>query len=284
MLKFSEFLRQTNEVPADRIQDYVKWVQMYQQRLKSSRAPSGEDAHSPSPFLEWVAAKYEKKQVAEARQAVQFFWYYREKYAKGGQKPVEKANSAQAPSDAALLDRLRNLMRLEHLSFRTEKTYIAWAVRFIAFARRSSRSSLSLDNLKCFLAHLAVDRKVAAATQKQAFNALLYLFRRVLDIRIEGLECVVRARMGKRLPVILTVEEVKKILGCMQGTDQLMATIIYGAGLRLEECLSLRIKDVDFGRNCLSIRHGKGNKDRETVLPESMVESLKLHLEKIQLL
>jgi integron integrase len=245
---------------------------------------SAEDALSPSPFLEWLAARYEKKQVAVARHAVQLFWYYREKHARGRQNPVGGVRSAPAPPDTVLIDRLSKLMRLEHLSLRTEKTYLAWAVRFLAFAGRTSRSGPTLDNFKCFLAYLAVDRKVAAATQKQAFNALLYLFRRVLDIPVEGLECVVRARTGKRLPVILTVEEVKRILGCLQGTDRLMATIIYGAGLRLEECLSLRIKDVDFGRNCLTIRHGKGNKDRETVLPENLVESLKLHLENTRLL
>jgi len=173
-------------------------------------------------------------------------------------------------------------MRLEHLSLRTEKTYHAWVVRFLAFSWQRSKSGPTPENFKCFLAHLAVDRKVAAATQKQAFNALLYLFRRILNIPIEGLECVARARTGKRLPVILTVEEVKKILGCMQGTDQLMATIIYGGGLRLEECLSLRIKDVDFDRNCFTIRHGKGNKDRETVLPENLVNRLKTQLERVR--
>jgi integron integrase len=186
------------------------------------------------------------------------------------------------PADSVLLDRLSKLMRLEHLSFRTEKTYLGWAARFLTFAGRASGSMPTLDQFKCFLAHLAVDRKVAAATQKQAFNALLYLFRRVLDIPVHGLECVARARAGKRLPVILTVREVSQILSCLQGTDQLMATLIYGAGLRLEECLSLRVKDLDFGRNCLTIRHGKGNKDRETVLPENLVNKLTLHLDKVR--
>jgi len=282
MLKFSEFLEQTHEVPQDCIRDYVKWVQIYQQRLKCSLVVSGEEALAAAPFLEWLATKYEKKLVVQARHAIQLFWYYRKTYASGGQNPAKRVEPTETPGDSVLLEQLRNLMRLEHLSLRTEKTYLAWAVRFLAFAGQRPRSGPTPENFKCFLAHLAVDRKVAAATQKQAFNALLYLFRRILNIPIEGLECVARARTGKRLPVILTVEEVKKILGCMQGTDQLMATIIYGGGLRLEECLSLRIKDVDFGRNCLSIRHGKGNKDRETVLADNLVDRLSMHLEGIR--
>jgi integron integrase len=282
MLTFSEFLRETHQVSLSRIQDYVKWVQLYQQRLKTSCTLSENDAVSPSPFLEWVATKYEKQHVAEARHAVQLFWYYSQKHLKGSQNPSRGLGSTPTLPAGVLLDRLSKLMRLEHLSFRTEKTYLGWATRFLVFAGRTPGSIPTLDQFKCFLAHLAVDRKVAAATQRQAFNALLYLFRRVLDIPIQGLECVARARMGKRLPVILTVEEVRRILGCLQGTNQLMATLIYGAGLRLEECMSLRIKDLDFGRNCLTIRHGKGNKDRETVLPEKLLDSIKVHLEKIR--
>ena len=282
MLRFSEFLRQTNEVPVECIQDYVKWARTYQQRLKCSFTVSGEEALAAAPFLEWVAAKYEKKLVAQARHAVQLFWYYRKTIAGGTRSSVKSVEPAETPPDSILLERLRTLMRLEHLSFRTEKSYLGWAVRFLAFAHQQSKPGPTPDNFKCFLAHLAVDRKVAAATQKQAFNALLYLFRRVLSIPIEGLECVARARTGKRLPVVLTVEEVRRILGCMRGTDQLMATIIYGAGLRLEECLSLRIKDVDFGRNCFTIHHGKGNKDRETVLPDNLVDRLKVHLERVR--
>lgn len=117
------------------------------------------------------------------------------------------------------------------------------------------------------------------ATQKQAFNALLYLFQNVLAVRIDGLECVVRARVGKRLPVVLTKEEVRDILNCLGGTGRLMATLIYGAGLRLEECLCLRIKDLDFACSCLTIRHGKGNKDRETVLLEKLVNDLQTQVQ-----
>jgi len=229
MQTFSEFLKDTHQVPLHCIADYVKWAQLYQQRLKSSCASREDDTVSPLPFLDWLATRHDKEQVAQARRAIQFFWYYSRQRSKKPQKPTKgakpigpsssaapiitpRAATVATPADSVLLDRLSKLMRLEHLSFRTEKTYLGWAARFLTFAGRASGSMPTLDQFKCFLAHLAVDRKVAAATQKQAFNALLYLFRRVLDIPVHGLECVARARAGKRLPVILTVREVSQIL------------------------------------------------------------------------
>jgi integron integrase len=191
---------------------------------------------------------------------------------------VQTLKPALASSDHAILNELQRVIRLHHLAWRTEKTYRSWAVRFLLFARGRAGTRPRQEHLKCFLSHLAVERKVSASTQKLAFNSLLYLFRNVLAVPVQGLECVVRARSGKRLPVVLTVEEVRQVLAQLQGTDRLMASIIYGAGLRLEECLSLRIKDVDFARSCLTIRCGKGNKDRETVLPEKMAAVLHGHL------
>jgi integron integrase len=134
------------------------------------------------------------------------------------------------------------------------------------------------NHLQAFLTHLAVDLKVSAATQRQAFNALLFLFRNVLSVPMIDLESVVRAKIGKSLPVVLSVAEVRRIILHLQGIDRLMAMVIYGAGLRLNECLSLRVKDIDFDRSCLTVRAGKGNKDRETVLPDRIVGDLRRHL------
>jgi integron integrase len=221
--------------------------------------------------------------VARAKHAIQLYWYYVREH--GPKAPAVRPTAPLTPAkaDKLVLDKLQRLMRLEHLAYRTEKTYMAWAERFFAFTGPRA-SAPGADELRCFLSHLAVDRKVAAATQKQAFNALLYLFRNVLAVPIEGLECVVRAKLGKRLPVVLTLEEVKSVLNSMDGTDQSMATLIYGGGLRLDECLSLRVKDIDFNRSCLSIRHGKGNKDRETVLPTSLIGELQVHLRNVRAL
>jgi integron integrase len=169
-------------------------------------------------------------------------------------------------------------MRLKHLSFRTEKSYLSWIVRFESFVKGKDCSAVTEEDLKAFLSYLAVERRVAPATQRLAFNALLFLFRNVLGVEINGLGSVVRSRVAKRLPVVLTKEEVRKVFAHLERTHLLMATIIYGAGLRLQECLSLRVKDIDFARNCLTIRCGKGGKDRETVLPESVCQELTRHL------
>jgi len=291
MMSFSQFLKDVCDIPSDKLAAYERWVTMYLARMKSNSSKL-EDV-SPAPFLESLGPKVEKWQIAQARKAVQLYWYYKQKATDGqGRESASRTQAvgdsadtlkpALTPPDHAILNELQRVIRLHHLAYRTEKTYRSWAVRFLLFARGRNGARPNQEHLKCFLSHLAVERKVSAATQKLAFNSLLYLFRNVLAVRVEGLECVVRARSGKRLPVVLTVGEVRQVLAQLQGIDRLMASIIYGAGLRLEECLSLRIKDVDFARSCLTIRFGKGNKDRETVLPEKMVAALRSHLEKVR--
>jgi len=177
---------------------------------------------------------------------------------------------------------LVRLMRLKHLSYRTEKTYLAWVGRFKAFNRGRALRSVTQDDLKSFLSHLAVERHVSPSTQKQAFNALLFLFRNVLFLEVTDLRAVVPSRVPRRLPVVLTPEEVRSILDRMAGTNALMARVIYGSGLRLNECLSLRVKDIDFARNCLCVRSGKGGKDRETVFPRRAARELKGHLQRVR--
>jgi integron integrase len=181
-------------------------------------------------------------------------------------------------------ERIIRLIRLKHLSYRTEKSYLSWLARFKSFVDERDCTTLTEQHLKNFLSFLAVERKVAGATQKLAFNALLFFYRHVLDIEIGGLATVVRSKIGRRLPVVLSKEEIRRIFSHLEGTHLLMATIIYGSGMRLQECLSLRVKDVDFSRNCLTIRGGKGNKDRETVLSERVGERLKRHLENVRAL
>ncbi len=181
-------------------------------------------------------------------------------------------------------DRVVQRLRLMHLSYRTEKSYLSWLARFRSFVHEKSCSTLTEQDLKNFLSFLAVERKVAGATQKLAFNALLFFYRHVLDVEIGGLSTVVRSKIGRRLPVVLSKEEIRKVFSHLEGTHLLMATVIYGSGMRLQECLSLRVKDIDFSRNCLTIRGGKGNKDRETVLSERVAEKLKRHLETIRVL
>jgi integron integrase len=293
MMSFAQFLKEIGDIPVDKVPQYEHWVTMYRERRKA--AVSMHEDPFPAPFLESLGPKVEKWQIAQARKAIQLYWYYRQRttdgqgFEKGGKPPsgvipASVPKPALSPSDNAILKELERVIRLHHLAYRTEKTYRSWAVRFLLFARNRNGTHPTEGHLQYFLSHLAVEKKISASTQKLAFNALLYLFRNVLAVPVRGLESVVRARAGKRLPVVLTVEEVRQVLVQMQGTNRLIASLIYGAGLRLEECLSLRIKDVDFARSCLTIRYGKGNKDRETVLPEKMVGTLRDHLEKVRAL
>ena len=201
-------------------------------------------------------------------------------------QPQPRLPRAQSPALtwAAVEDRVIQRMRLMHLSYRTEKSYLSWLLRFRSFVREKNCCALTEQDLKDFLSFLAVERKVAGATQKLAFNALLFFYRYVLDVEIGGLSTVVRSRIGRRLPVVLSREEIRRVFSHLEGTHLLMATIIYGSGMRLQECLSLRVKDVDFSRNCLTIRGGKGNKDRETVLSEKVGDGLRRHLETVRAL
>ena len=157
---------------------------------------------------------------------------------------------------------------------KTEKTYMGWVRSYYRFLNGKSPHQLDQTDLKDYLTHLAADRKVAAATQNQAFNAVLFLYRHILSIEIDTLDDVVRAKQNRRLPVVLTQEEIGKLFQCMRSTNLLMAKTIYGGGLRLQECLNLRIKDVDFNRYRLVVRGGKGNKDRETLMPKQIKEDL----------
>ena len=229
-------------------------------------------------FLRYLARRYNDRQVQQARHAVQLSIYHTHTQ-KDRHDPrtlgPEDAKGAIAPpapgsfsfdSAQSLQQEISRLMRLKHLSFRTEKTYLAWIARFLEFNASTKPSALTEEHLKHFLSYLAVERKISAATQKQAFNALLFLYRNILAREIVGLETVIPSRRPRRLPVVLTKEELRQVFAQLSGTNQLIAAVIYGAGLRLEECLCLRVKDVDFARNCLAIRYGKGGKDRETVL------------------
>jgi len=183
-----------------------------------------------------------------------------------------------------LLDRMRTEIRVRHYSIRTEEAYVDWARRFILFNNKRHPKELGAAEVRDFLSHLAVDRNVAASTQNQAKSALLFLYREVLHIQLPWLDEVIAAKMSKRLPVVLTQTETRHLLNAMSGTMGLVASLLYGTGMRLLEGLRLRVKDVEFTRREIIVREGKGNKDRVTVLPENLILSLKAHLEKVKAL
>lgn len=183
-----------------------------------------------------------------------------------------------------LLDQLRHAIRLRHYSIRTEEAYVNWVRRFIVFHHKRHPNEMGQAELGAFLTHLAVDKRVAAATQNQALNAIVFLYREVLGRDIGAIEDLVRAKRPPKLPVVLSPGEVKRVLDRLDGVTGLMARLLYGAGLRLMECLRLRVKDVDFEYRQITVRDGKGAKDRVTMLPEALVEPLRAHLARVKAL
>ena len=191
---------------------------------------------------------------------------------------------ASYPMDPALRPKLmpqvRSALRVRHYSPRTEETYVAWIRRYVKYHGTRHPADLDAGDVSRFLTHLADAGRVSAATQNQALAALLFLYREVLGRDLGWLTNVVRAKRARRLPVVLTRDEVRRVLDAMSGTTRLMAQLLYGSGLRLNECVGLRVKDVDVERRQLTVRAGKGNRDRITVLPDRAADALVPHLER----
>jgi len=186
-------------------------------------------------------------------------------------------------SSPKLLDQVRELMRREHYSIRTEQTYVNWIKRFILFHNKRHPQQMGRPEIEAFLTDLVVNKNVAAATQNQAFNALLFLYRRVLKQEIEGINAV-RSKKNMRLPVVMTKTEVVEVLTALSSPYQLVGKILYGSGLRLIESVRLRVQDLDFAQYQLMVRDGKGGKDRRTILPDSLQEPLQEHLKRVKLI
>jgi integron integrase len=182
------------------------------------------------------------------------------------------------PSRPSVIDVVRENIRLRHYSIQTEKAYVGWIRRYIRFCGNRHPRDLGTTEITTFLTHLAVDLGVAAATQNQALQALIFLYREVLQMELPDIAHVVRAAKPLRLPVVLTREEVQRVFAHLEGRPRLIVGLLYGSGLRLAESLSIRVKDVDLPRRELMVRNGKGGKDRVTVIPERMIEPLQEHL------
>ena len=180
-----------------------------------------------------------------------------------------------------LLDQVRAVLRSKHYAWRTEQAYVDWVVRYVRFHHLRHPRELGADAVAAFLTHLAVEGQVAAATQNQARSALLFLYREVLGLDLPWLNDVVRAKRSVRIPVVLSRDEVAALLRQLDGTPHLVALLMYGSGLRLLEAMQLRVKDVDFQRRELTVRHGKGAKDRRTMLPSRLNAPLHEQIERV---
>jgi integron integrase len=195
---------------------------------------------------------------------------------------VEKETMTERPKK--LLDQVRDVIRRKHYSIRTEETYVRWIKRYILFHDKRHPKDMGSFEIETFLTHLAVDENVAASTQNQAFNALLFLYREVLHQELEGDVNAIRAKRPKRLPTVLTREEARSVIKMLSGVHLLMAQLLYGSGLRLMECVRLRVKDIDFAQSQITVRDGKGARDRITMLPQAVVAPLKEHLQRVRAL
>lgn len=187
--------------------------------------------------------------------------------------------AATAPK---LLDRVRAAIRAKHYSRRTESAYVDWIRRYIVFHRKRHPSDMGASEIAAFLTWLATERRVSASTQNQALSALLFLYRTVLRVEVGSIDNVPRARMPVRVPVVLSRNEVVQVMTHLDGVTWIIVALLYGAGLRLQECLELRVKDIDVEQRQIVIRRGKGQKDRLTVLPSVVIERLCRHLDSVR--
>ncbi len=184
--------------------------------------------------------------------------------------------------DSRIMDQVREVLRFYHYAYKTEQTYCEWIIRYINYFNNEKHPrDMGKKEIDSFLSHLATERNVAASTQRQALNAIVFLYRKVLDLPIENIDHVKSKKMV-RPPVVMTKKEVQLVLKEMKGTNLLMAKLLYGSGLRLMECLRLRVQDIDFGVNLLYIRGAKGNKDRTTVFPQQIKEELQAVIENVK--
>ena len=193
------------------------------------------------------------------------------------------ATDPTAPQPPKLLEQLRQRIRALHYSIRTEQAYVDWARRFILFHGKRHPREMGAVEVTAFLTYLAVERNVSASTQDQAKAAILFLYKEVLQQDLPWLNEVVSAKKARRLPVVLTQREVRELLLNLQGTQWLIASLLYGTGMRILEALRLRVKDVEFERRELVVREGKGNKDRVTVLPENLIAPLREQMERARI-
>ncbi len=191
------------------------------------------------------------------------------------------ADPAKAPK---LLDQVRDKIRLKHYSIRTEQTYVDWIKRFVLFHNKRHPAEMGAAEVEAFLTYLAVEGKVAASTQNQAKAAVLFFYSQVLNQQLPWLENVEQAKVSKRLPVVLTVNETRALLERLKGVHKLQGNLLYGTGMRLMEAMRLRVKDIDFERKEILIRDGKGAKDRVTMLPVTLADWLQRHLQTVKAL
>ncbi len=269
-IDLSDFLINQGQVPEDKTVHCLRWISIYNNFIKHYPLKSDND------FFVFLSEKHQDWQIKQAEKAINLFKFYK--------KTNDKENTLNNNSSIwiGVERKIAESCKIQFKSYSTEKAYLYWTRYFYRHLNYKEPDEVNESDVKNFLTYLAVQKGIADSTQKQAFIALLYLFRNVLFKEISNLNDVVRSTQFKKLPVVLSKIEIKLIINKLPGIYKTMAMIIYGGGLRLTECLSLRIQDIDFERQCITIKSAKGKKDRQTLLPSAVIPVLKKHLSDIE--
>ena len=285
---FEDFARARDLVDPAHLPHYSRWV------LRFLRSEFDHDQLTANDLLQCFSdqlARDDSVQDWQLRQAMKAVELYLNVYlpaAKGMESGAEsvgpdgetlEVGNELPTSTGDALARMKNLLKLRHYASKTQETYVGWVERYFRYTRIQSIDWNSADSVRAYLSHLATQRNVAASTQNQAFNSILFLFRETLKTDLPDINAV-RAKRGPKLPVVLSVEETKRVLSHATGTTGIMLRLTYGAGLRVSEVVRLRVQDLDFDHEVVMVRSGKGDKDRSTILPSSLVEGLRAHLER----
>jgi integron integrase len=283
--EFQDFLLSRSLVPAKNVPFYAHWVSKF--LAFSNKNQDLSSNLKVEEFLNQLKAhkKIADWQIRQAEAALRLYIHHfldSETLILSPDLPQKRGlDVSKIPSD------MRQALRIKHYSYNTERSYLEWAERFMDYTSNVKKkdiraAGLDSGDVKDFLSYLALTKRVSSSTQNQAFNALLFLFRDVLKIELGDLSNTLRAKRGQKLPVVLSPEEVQALFKHVEGLNLLMLQLLYGSGLRLLELARLRVKDIDFGQNLLFVRGSKGDKDRATILPQTVKDILKKHLDEVK--
>jgi len=283
--EFQNFLLSRSLVPEKNVSFYAHWVSKF--LAFSNRNEELQPDLRVEKFLNELKSQ---KNIADwqIKQADDALRLYIHHFLKGETSMLSPdPPRKRLPDFSKVIDEMRQAMRIKHYSYRTERSYLDWVKRFNDYVSNVKKKDvhkvgLASDDVRDFLSYLAITKRVSASTQNQAFNALLFLFRDVLKVELGDLSKTVRAKRGQKLPVVLSPEEVQALFKNVKGLNLLILQLLYGAGLRLTELARLRVKDVDFASDLIFVRGSKGDKDRTTILPQTVKEILKLHLDEVK--
>jgi integron integrase len=283
--EFQKYLLEKKLVPEKNVPFYAYWASRFLNYAKKHDLSGIEyDEIAVLKYLELLKSDQHilDWQHRQANDSIRlYYFHYLQK------TDVRTVKVIASGNDADIINETKRLIRLKHYSMSTERTYLQWIERFLKYLMLTEKKKI-LDcdegEFKNFLSHLALQQRVSSSTQNQAFNAILFFFRYVLGKEAGNLANTVRAKRGQKLPVVFSVNEIKKILSCLEGKNLLIAGLLYGAGLRLMELARLRVKDIDFDLKTIFVRSGKGDKDRTSILPATVKDKLQEHLKEVKIL